>query len=494
MMVINLKNLNVMKNYKILTMLFFTFIVAAFFLSACSDESIEPAIEGIAIENTDLLQVDDANPNITVSFAAKASDLNSVKVSVSKEGSSDVVYSNTLSKITSDKLNRVKINVPFPTPDLAPSGVYDVVFSLNGSDANTSTYKVNVLNNRTIKYCDFPAAPAGKVAVFVSVPGGADVTAAGKNIYITGNFETDNGGSDWSGGGNDKFKLTKISDQCYYIVLDKFDAKKLYKFTLGSWDLEFLDAKGNVPSNLEAPGGNVNVIVYNFKSLPVKQYEVPEVLPTAAIASGKVTAVVNINIADADDGEAKYYLVKKGATSLDGAIEMTRVAGTKKVAGAVPKENGAEYVIVKNEIAKVGTNNFDVEKVFAIDAALNPVQFNVPGFRSEMTVTAVPENLFIVGDATPGAWNNPVPVPSQQFTKKSSTEFELTIALTTGKSYLLLPVNGDWSHKFGGTGKTGGSILVDNDVPGSNTPAPDESGTYKINVNFATGAYTVTKV
>jgi starch-binding outer membrane protein SusE/F len=105
----------------------------------------------------------------------------------------------------------------------------------------------------------------------------------------------------------------------------------------------------------------------------------------------------------------------------------------------------------------------------------------------------VPTNLFIVGDATAGQWNNPVPTPSQQFTRTSNGEYTITIPLTGGKSYLLLPVNGDWSHKFGGTGKTGGTLLYDNAVPGSNTPAPDATGTYKIYVNFFSKQYTVTQ-
>jgi starch-binding outer membrane protein SusE/F len=104
----------------------------------------------------------------------------------------------------------------------------------------------------------------------------------------------------------------------------------------------------------------------------------------------------------------------------------------------------------------------------------------------------VPTNLYIVGDATAGQWNNPVPVPSQQFARVNLTEFELTIPLTTGKSYLFLPLNGDWGHKYGGTSATGGTILVDGAVPGTNTPAPSTSGTYKIVVNFLLNTYTVT--
>jgi starch-binding outer membrane protein SusE/F len=104
----------------------------------------------------------------------------------------------------------------------------------------------------------------------------------------------------------------------------------------------------------------------------------------------------------------------------------------------------------------------------------------------------VPGNLFIVGDATAGGWNNPVPVPSQQFTRINLTEFQLTVPLIAGKSYLFLPVNGDWGHKFGGASATGGALLADGAVPGSNTPAPAANGTYKIVVDFSLNTYTVT--
>ena len=103
-----------------------------------------------------------------------------------------------------------------------------------------------------------------------------------------------------------------------------------------------------------------------------------------------------------------------------------------------------------------------------------------------------PTNLYIVGDATAGGWNNPVPTPSQQFTRISLTDFQLTVALTAGKSHLFLPLNGDWGHKFGGTSATGGTILADGALP-ANTPAPDVSGNYLIDVNFLTGQYTLTK-
>jgi hypothetical protein len=108
------------------------------------------------------------------------------------------------------------------------------------------------------------------------------------------------------------------------------------------------------------------------------------------------------------------------------------------------------------------------------------------------TFTPIPPNFYIVGDATPGGWSNPVPTPSQQFNRIDAVSYGIVINLTAGGSYLFLPLNGDWGHKYGGASATGGTLLADNAVPGSNTPAPATSGTYKIVVNFQTGTYTVT--
>ena len=108
----------------------------------------------------------------------------------------------------------------------------------------------------------------------------------------------------------------------------------------------------------------------------------------------------------------------------------------------------------------------------------------------------LPANLFLVGDATPGGWSNPVPVPSQQFTQDNATQFSLTVALTGGKQYLMLPVNGDWGHKFAvddntiASLKTGGAFKYD---ASQNFPGPDVTGIYKYVVNFTTYSFTLTK-
>jgi hypothetical protein len=124
------------------------------------------------------------------------------------------------------------------------------------------------------------------------------------------------------------------------------------------------------------------------------------------------------------------------------------------------------------------------------------LDFQLGKFTVTPFVGALPDNLFIVGDATIGGWSNPVPIPSQRFTRLNSAQFEGTFQLVANKQYLLLPVNGDWSHKF---------AVKDNAITGlwqggefgydlsSNFPGPPTDGTYKIQINFATNKFAVTK-
>lgn len=103
--------------------------------------------------------------------------------------------------------------------------------------------------------------------------------------------------------------------------------------------------------------------------------------------------------------------------------------------------------------------------------------------------------LYLVGSATAGGWNNPVPTPSQQFTKIDELHYTLTVNLIGGQEYLFIPVNGDWSHKYAckktsDQPATGGEFGYDFS---SNFPGPAAGGTYKIDVDFQKGKYTVTK-
>jgi starch-binding outer membrane protein SusE/F len=111
--------------------------------------------------------------------------------------------------------------------------------------------------------------------------------------------------------------------------------------------------------------------------------------------------------------------------------------------------------------------------------------------QGKFTVTpygqALPTDLYIVGNATAGGWNNPVPVPSQRFTRINSSVWQLTLPLIGGGEYLLLPVNGDWNAKYGAMGGNGSNNPTADEFKagGGNLIAPAASGTYKLTYNFA---------
>jgi starch-binding outer membrane protein SusE/F len=102
--------------------------------------------------------------------------------------------------------------------------------------------------------------------------------------------------------------------------------------------------------------------------------------------------------------------------------------------------------------------------------------------------------LFLVGSATPGGWNNPVPVPTQKFTRIDATHYELTLPMNGGQSYLMLPVNGDWSAKYGAMcsgNNCNAPGAYDFKAGGADLLAPATNGTYTIKVNFVSGKVTV---
>jgi hypothetical protein len=106
--------------------------------------------------------------------------------------------------------------------------------------------------------------------------------------------------------------------------------------------------------------------------------------------------------------------------------------------------------------------------------------------------------LYITGSATDGGWmvGGGVGVPAnQQFTKIDELHYTLTIHLNAGQEFLFIPVNGDWGNKYAckkeaDQPKTGGDFGYN---LSDNFPGPDASGTYKIDVDFQKGKYTVTK-
>ncbi|MCO6496580.1 MAG: SusE domain-containing protein [Chitinophagaceae bacterium] len=240
----------------------------------------------------------------------------------------------------------------------------------------------------------------------------------------------------------------------------------VYKITVNFQTNKFTVTPVQVPDNLyivgdATPGGWDNPV-----AVPAQQF--------TKIDAATFAIVINLNA-----GGSYLFLPVNGdwGHKFGGSTDGTEAGGgILKADGAVPGSNTP---------APSTSGLYKIEVSFATNTY-------------KVTPYSVPENLYIVGDATPGWWNNPVPVPDQQFTRISGSEFTLDIHLTAGGTYLFLPVNGSWDHKFGGatdgTQAGGGDLKADGDVPGSNTPAPGTTGNYRINVNFLTWKYTVTPI
>jgi len=153
---------------------------------------------------------------------------------------------------------------------------------------------------------------------------------------------------------------------------------------------------------------------------------------------------------------------------------------------------GRRYNLEARVTSSIGPNS-------AVPLTSNKVAFTATPYAPPPKV-ALPTTgrLFIVGDATPGGWTNPVPLPAQEFRKLSNTSYEITVPLGGSKFYLFLPENGSWSSKY---------AVVDNGAPGianggefryylsggQDIPSPAAAGNYKISVDFQKGLFTVVK-
>lgn len=107
--------------------------------------------------------------------------------------------------------------------------------------------------------------------------------------------------------------------------------------------------------------------------------------------------------------------------------------------------------------------------------------------------------LFITGSATPASWQCGCGEPelgSQRFTQVSPTFYTININLTGGGSYLLLPQYGSWSAKYGGVAAGNANNVNGDDFRdgGNDLMAPAASGSYRIDVDFQRGKFTVTKL
>jgi hypothetical protein len=268
-------------------------------------------------------------------------------------------------------------------------------------------------------------------------------------------------------------------------------------------------AKGyafNVPATMDVritssyPNNNER-ITSNVLKINMTPYKVP---PKVALpASGKLFLVGSATQGGWNNPVPvpAQEFARLDETTFGGVFQLN--GGQEYLMLPVNGDWGHKYSVADKSVVGLnqgGNFGYDLSDNFPGPATSGLYKIVVDFQAGKFTVTPytgnLPDNLYIVGDATQGGWNNPVPVPSQQFARLNSSQFEITLPLTGGKQYLLLPQNGDWSHKY---------AVQDNSVTGlaqggefgydfpSNFPGPATDGTYKIEVNFVTNTFRVTK-
>ncbi len=155
--------------------------------------------------------------------------------------------------------------------------------------------------------------------------------------------------------------------------------------------------------------------------------------------------------------------------------------------------------------------NLDTGKIHNLEMRVisnlvnNSAQLTSNSAQYKLTAYSIPPKvippssgtLFIVGSATSGGWNNPITVDpkTQQFTQVSNTEYVITIPLVANGEYKLIGEDGSWDAQWSiakaddATEIYGGDFVSN----GANVLAPPADGTYKIDVDFQKGKFTVTK-
>lgn len=250
---------------------------------------------------------------------------------------------------------------------------------------------------------------------------------------------------------------------------------------------------------------------------------------TAPTLTANRTATIPLTFVDADKEAVKLswtnpnYKFTTGLSSQDVfykiEIDTTNAAGTANPSFTY---SGKQVISVSKELSLTLTqgqlNDYLLNQLQLVPSMVHHLQIRVIAnlvnnsatlvsnvLRFSTTPYAIPPKvtppasgkLFIVGSATPGGWNNPVPTPSQEFTQVSPTMYRInSLALNGGEYYLFLPVNGDWSAKFGAMGGNGSNNPDSDDFRpgGGDFIAPAASGNYKIEVDFQRGKFILTKL
>lgn len=213
------------------------------------------------------------------------------------------------------------------------------------------------------------------------------------------------------------------------------------------------------------------------------------------VSSQSVTYILQVDTTGANFGSSK---LQEQSISSDLSITMTvrdlNLFLTKMELAAGMNHNmefrikstlGNGSVPLYSNVLKIVINNY-------LDFAVEP-----PGTLANNYNDG---SLWIVGDAVASGWNNPLPAPydvTQRFSRVTPTDvlhYTANINFNATGGYKLIQTQGVWStqyHALDGTAKLSGKFEKKDSDP--QFPSPG-AGLYKVEINFQTGEYKLTKL
>jgi starch-binding outer membrane protein SusE/F len=178
--------------------------------------------------------------------------------------------------------------------------------------------------------------------------------------------------------------------------------------------------------------------------------------------------------------------------------ELTKTLTVKDLNGFLSRmelKSGTEYnvelrikSVISGGAAALYSNVLKIKLTPYLDFAVEP-----PGTAAAQYNDG---SLWATGDAFASGWSNPLPAPyatSQKFTKIDVLHYQLIVTFNASGGYKLIQEQGNWDtqyHAIAPNEALSGTFEKKNSDP--QFPSPG-AGSYKIEINFQTGKYTLTK-
>jgi starch-binding outer membrane protein SusE/F len=231
-------------------------------------------------------------------------------------------------------------------------------------------------------------------------------------------------------------------------------------------------------------------------STPTMSLSATTLAPTPADSSNNVLAISWTNPHYATDSASELYSIQIDSSGRNFAKAVTiAVSGalvdslTAKQINTIALGFGFSYRVAYNmDIRVISSYANNNQQLFSNTKTINYTPYVIPP-----KVVPPTGALYLVGAASQGGWNAPVPVPTQVFEQVDSVDYAGVFQLNGGQQFLILPQNtGSYNNKLATNDNsetgTGGTFAYNDN---NNFTGPSASGWYTIWVNFQTGSFTI---